>query len=315
MAAQRRTRPEGYADVHQDYRAAEWTPVPLPRGWKKPPPKDVTGDTERRYDPGPADYGRWAAESPDGNVALVMPRTVIGIDVDEYAGGGETRDELTRKHGGLPVTWESTSRADLDRSGIALYRVPSGARLVGMIDPGIQIVQYHHRYVVCWPSIHPEGRMYEWWLGTKPAGIPDVSALPELPGRWLRGLAARAGKSKGRPYDGDVGDWLDALPAGRLPARVRVQLQDAERSFSRPGGRYDTMVAAVARLVHLGAEGVPVSDAVIQLGDMYCAAVDGERDGEAEFWRAAEGAVAKFGGDRCRRRWPTAPWVSGCGAS
>lgn len=160
----------GYGSAWQAYADAWWTPTPLDRGTKHPPQPDVTGNKPTRYDPGPRDCREWANEFPDGNIMITMPANVIGIDVDAYRGGGGTLAGLTREYGDLPTTWESSSRDD--GSGIGLYRVPAGRRLVGKIDPGIEIIQYHHRYAVVWPSVHPEGRVYRWWIGDTSAASP-----------------------------------------------------------------------------------------------------------------------------------------------
>jgi hypothetical protein len=60
-----------------------------------------------------------------------------------------------------------------------------------------------------------------------------------------------------------------------------------------------------------------VRDALDELLDVYCDAVTGEREGqeENEFWRAVEGAVAKWGGRKPKRQWPAAPWLSDGGAA
>ena len=176
----------GYGSAWQDYRAAGWTPTPLPRGEKFPPQPDVTGNRPSRYNPTARDFKRWAAEFPDGNLMITMPDGVVGIDVDAYHGGLGTLERLTREHGELPTLWESTSRDD--GSGIALFRVPPGARLVGNIKEGIEVIQPHHRYAVVWPSIHPSGEMYRWWIGDTEVDIPLVRELPDLPRRWVKGL-------------------------------------------------------------------------------------------------------------------------------
>jgi hypothetical protein len=47
---------------------------------------------------------------------------------------------------------------------------------------GVEIIQRHHRYVMCWPSIHPEGGQY-FWLdedGTVTTP-PRAEEIPELP--------------------------------------------------------------------------------------------------------------------------------------
>ncbi len=100
-----------------------------------------------------------------------MPEGLIGYDVDAHHGGQLPPD--------LPVTVRSTSRDD--RSGISLYRVPPGTRLRGGDGPGVEIIQYHHRYAVAWFSVHPDGPRYHWlWPNDCRAEIPDVDDLPEL---------------------------------------------------------------------------------------------------------------------------------------
>jgi hypothetical protein len=46
----------------------------------------------------------WADEEPDGNIAVRLGDTVIGIDVDDYdgKGGGKTLAEAQRRWGALP---------------------------------------------------------------------------------------------------------------------------------------------------------------------------------------------------------------------
>jgi hypothetical protein len=294
MVQRRKTQALGYADVYQAYRDAGWTPAPLPRGEKWPPPTGYTGHDRRQ--PRDRDYARWATEEPDGNVMLVMPEGVIGIDRDNYHGAGTTMKSLHRAHGGLPVTPESTSRDD--GSGISFYRVPPGTRLRGAAGQGIEVIQVHHRYAVVWPSIHPEGRMYRWMtLGEPAVGIPVVSSLPELPAPWLRGLAARAGAA-GTPFDGEVEDWLAELRPGPMSYRVAAEVSRAT-SIIRTGRscRHDTMCHSLCALVRLGAQRQRgVVEAIDRLYETFCAALDGERDPEPEFFSALEWAIATSGG-------------------
>lgn len=293
-------RRKGYADVWRDYAEAGWTPTPLPRGKKYPPQPGVTGDTAERYVPTSRDFRRWASEFPCGNVMITMREDVVGIDLDVYHGGDETLDKLVRAHGELPDTWESSSRED--GSGIGLYRVPAGTRLRGVAGPGIEIIQAHHRYAVVYPSIHPEGRRYEWWFGTGAADIPKFYALPDLPRAWLKALTGKPkAAGDGTPYSGDVDTWLSELPGGWTPRGARRVLREAEHTFGDGSSRYDTMVTATAALVAMGAARRPgIGAAIEELDNAYFSAVDGERDAEREFWRAVEGAVKKFGGRKPR---------------
>lgn len=160
----------GYAGAAPLYLRLGWQgALPLKRGTKFPPPAGYTG----RGNPDPTDdqIGKWVQTETyrDGGLCLRLPDGIIGIDVDAYGNktGAATLNEAEKRWGKLPPTVRSTSRDD-GVSGIRLYRVPPGTELVGGIKfpdmeiGDIDVVQHHHRYMVCWPSIHPEGRQYRW---------------------------------------------------------------------------------------------------------------------------------------------------------
>ena len=220
----------GYADVYRWYIDAGWTPLPLPRGKKYPPPASYTG--EGRPIPTALQYAAWAKTYPDANVAIVMPDRVIGIDVDAYHGGRETFKTLIKRYGAIPNAPYSTNRND--SSGIFFYQVPAGTKLVGKIDGGIEIIQPTHRYAVVWPSIHPEGRMYRWHDAH---GSPLVDDLPELPEAWLKGLSAKAMVRTGHGFEGGADEWFGNLPKGILPLGYKITVRDAIKRLNAEGGR------------------------------------------------------------------------------
>ena len=176
---------DGYHDAARVYYDAGWSPLPLPRGAKTSPPEGTTGANGRW--PTVDDVELWTNEHRGGNVAIRMPDTVIGIDVDDYDDkhGGTTLDALEEQYGKLPATWKSTSRGD-GVSGIRVYRIPAGMEFPGMLGPGIDVIQHRHRYIVAAPSTHPNGGRYRWYdaNGDK-CGPPRVGDLPELPKAWL----------------------------------------------------------------------------------------------------------------------------------
>lgn len=185
-----------YADAFKVYREAAWPGVlPLPAGRKYPPPAGYTGAAG--VDPSFADCQAWAEGSPGANIALRMPRGVIGIDVDAYAGklGAGSLAEMAARWGELPATWSSTSREDGSR--IRFFRVPDGTLLPGEYaradgrDSGIEFIQHHHRYIAAAPSLHPEGRTYAWFTpdGQIAARVPSPGEFPWLPAAWLTGLS------------------------------------------------------------------------------------------------------------------------------
>ena len=175
----------GYAKAAPVYHERGWAPLPLPKGAKTAPPSGTTGAAGRW--PTLDEVVAWSSENPNGNIGLRLPKGVVGIDVDDYAnkGGGATLAQLEAEHGKLPPTWTSTSRG-LGVSGIRLFRVPEDVVFPGVLGPGIDVIQHHHRYVVAAPSIHPTGEQYAWY---NPEGVrgkgPAVADLPALPEAWL----------------------------------------------------------------------------------------------------------------------------------
>lgn len=135
---------------------------------------------------------QWADAEQDYGIALRMPVGMIAVDVDAYDGknGAITLASLIAKCGPLPPTWRNSSRNGDLISGHYFYRVPTdfkGRSDLGE-DSGIELVQPHHRYAVCSPTIHHKtGTVYKWW---KPAGNesepPSNSEITAwLPEPWL----------------------------------------------------------------------------------------------------------------------------------
>lgn len=185
-----------YAAYAHDYRKKGYSPVPLPPKSKKMLIKGWTGN-EGLMASG-ADVQEWCESDPEGNIALRLPRNVIGIDVDDYgmkSGAKSVRDAIA-EFGPLPSTGRVTSRYEQDKvSGIRLFRVPEGTVLASQfssagLGPDVEIVQFHHRYCVAPGSIHPDTNLPYKWIkidGTE-GELPAVADLPELPEAWLNGL-------------------------------------------------------------------------------------------------------------------------------
>ncbi|MDX1450291.1 MAG: AAA family ATPase, partial [Acidimicrobiia bacterium] len=212
----------------------------------------------------------WAAEHPDGNVALRVPKGVVGVDVDQYdeKRGADALDELGLDP--LPPTWISTSRPY--PSGIRWFRTPGDVRLKGAPVSGVEIVQHHHRYAIVPPSIHRDtGLPYRW---VTPDGEPSDTPprpedLPELPPEWVEAFRDHAEPAERR----------DPVPPRPAPARPPVdrsgavqRILDEHRDWS-PGGRHDTALKAsmaLARLEHSGHPGA--TEAIDIIGAEFLAA-------------------------------------------
>jgi hypothetical protein len=179
-----------YALAVEQYSAAGWLGVlPLPPRSKMPPPKRFTG--AGALWPSAADRADWSLNTdPECNVALRLPDTVVGLDIDQYGDkrGAEALMAVAAEHGlsPLPLTWRSSARDG--PSGIYLFRVPAGTKLRGEAAPGVETIQHHHRFAVVWPSWHPTlDVLYRWWTpeGIVSLRVPRLDELPELPADWL----------------------------------------------------------------------------------------------------------------------------------
>jgi AAA domain/Bifunctional DNA primase/polymerase, N-terminal len=210
-----------YVTAARRYHAAGWSPLPLPARKKKEPPTGWTGSA------GPmasaADVEAWCEDQPGGNIALRLPKTAVGIDVDAYKGPAEAAAwaALVERFGPLPETapW-CTSRED-GVSGVRLCGVPGDYKPAADMGLAGEIIWHGYRYVVAPPSIHPDtGKPYRW-VNAPDGCIPDAGKLPPLPPAWLEGL--RAG-NPAAPDGGGGNGWtdpdIDALIDHGIPGGV-----------------------------------------------------------------------------------------------
>ncbi len=271
-----------YADAATLYWDAGWRGIlPLPAGRKASPPAGWTGRGGAW--PSRPDVQAWCdGNEGAGNLGLRLPDDIIGLDVDNYSGktGAATLAAAVERYGELPPTWRSTSRDD-GVSGIRLYRIPAGLAWPGELGPGTEIIQHIHRYVVAWPSIHPEGRVYRWITPdgvTTAAGIPTPDELPPLPDSWIEGV------TQGRLFedlvkanlnDLEITAWLTAHGAGTPCAAVKMTVDRyiTER-LTGTGSRHDAARDATARLMRMAAEGhTGVVAAVNEIGVAFRGAI------------------------------------------
>lgn len=250
----------------------------------------VTGHNGRW--PSFADITAWTEDYPRANLALRLPNSVVAIDVDDYAGknGGKTLAHAESLWGALPPTVRSTSRLD-GVSGIRLYRIEPGVELETLIRfpdlglGGIEVCQAFHRYVVAWPSLHPDtGRRYRWLdaNGNVSADIPRPSELPELPVAWRKALERKAIQVT---TSADAAKNLAALPGGIMTPNVASELAKAQLALtSGAGSRHDVTLAAVGALFRLAERGgeTGIREALDKLAQAFIASVtkDGSRSRE-----------------------------------
>lgn len=297
------------------YNEAGFMPLPVTQGTKKIAVNGYTGRDGKWTEV--AGVARWISQYPDHNIAIRMPKNVIGIDVDDYDGkaGAETMWALERELGELPATLASTSRED-GLSGIRLYRVPEGIDWRGGL-PGIEILTWYHRYAMVWPSIHPDtGRMYEWHAWQLGEMMPygesmtmermqdELGNLPELPDEWVEHLRRQYTSSSaksGKLERAEITAWLRDNGAGSPCEMISLTAEKWRSELEGAGeigGAHEVMVNGVKALIGDAMEGhTGMLGALSEFRDLFYEAAGDrreQRDIRSEWMRAVYGAVRLY---------------------
>ena len=294
-----------YADKALEWFQNGWWPLPLPEGQKAPVPTGYTGYEGK--EPDRAQIKKWIEANPSGNIAIRVPHNVIGIDVDVYGDkhGDQTLAELEANYGELPPTIRTSARGIASKSGIRWYRIREGATFPGSLGPGIEVVQYHHRYAVVYPSMNPSAKRRYQNIDDKTGEVFTECFAPEnctpLPEGWYEATAVRGeGLDKSaRVNDAEVDAFLaepgNAAQSCRAIKGV-LKLERAKLSKAVDDGtsRYDTARDGCMALVRLAQEGHRgVSAALSELESDYLDSVAGETGRDPGEWpRMLQGAVA-----------------------
>ena len=297
-----------YAVAFAQYQRVGWAVIPV--HGKYPPEPGWTG-AQGEW-PSYADMLTWA-DGAQGklNIAIRLPRNVIGIDVDAYTDkrGAATLAECESRWGALPATWWSTSRDD-GKSGIRLFQIPEGLSWPGQLPGGgVEVIIWNHRYVVSWPSLHPEGRVYRWISREGTVSLHQVPApneLPFLPDAWVNGLSR--GEYHQEPKAAlDLGGgaaWLVSLSGADQPPCPRLAgiVRHLVGELAQPASRHEAALLGTLNLIRRGEEGHPgILESLRVVGESFVLAVTGDgsrttRSAWAEWTRITEGAVAKMVG-------------------
>ena len=189
-----------YGEAALKYIKAGWPEVlPIWRGGTKDKQPMVRGYHGREGAwPDKDTTTLWSHRYARVNIALRLPRWIVGLDVDHYAdkAGGDSLGDLQDKLGPLPGTFVSTARTD-GVSGIRLFMLPgdyAASSWPSQAAPDIEMITWYERYVICSPSMHKTGNEYKWYRqSSKFKEMQEYRILPgpatcisTLPVRWLR---------------------------------------------------------------------------------------------------------------------------------
>lgn len=287
-----------FAALWEIYLERGWEVLPLPAGRKGPPPGGTTGRTGK---PIGADVAMACADD-DSDLGVRMPPGVIGLDWDDYRGEAiQLQEELEAKHGKLPDTWSSSSRAWPSR--IDYYRFPAGhedAELPGTLGC-LDIIQHHHRYAKV-AGTHPDtGERYRWadrdgHLTPDPSIAHDrgdlppfVEDLPELPIGWLNLQSPKP--------EIDYTSLNLPIPETWRPAVLEPLAQALTALQGGHGSRHDAVNSALMSLANAAVSGYgEAPEAITQLREAWMGEMSEARGdiGALEEWdRMLSGAQAK----------------------
>lgn len=321
-----------FAAAAMNYLEAGWSPIPLPYKEKWPPPDGKTGAAGEYVDA--VQLKRWLTPRarvnsgklnyPPGNIALRLPRNVIGIDVDAYGtkAGEETLAKAEQAWGPLPPTWVATSRTD-GVSGIRLFRIPEGLAWPGELTTGkgVELIRWDHRFAIVAPSIHDKtGQAYHWYqqfeyppsrgMEEVSDAIPLIEDLAELPAEWVEGLTGGTKWKERAASEGmgatEVRDWLAArLDPETLCATMRSTMTkwtNSIRHAGDDGGAHEAALQGAWALIgDAGAGHAGIHKALNKLRKAFLVAVaerrgsgrDGERLAKEEWARIVVRGVQK----------------------
>jgi hypothetical protein len=223
------SRPVSLLDFALAYARAGFAVFPCRRRGKEPITKHGFKDASCDE----AQIRKWWMDSPNANVGIASGARsgLIVVDIDSLA-GAKLLAELARQFGTLPPTHHDTT----GKGHQFFFKLRSDCGTVPSSAEGGLDIRADGGYVVAPPSIHPNGKTYQW-----DATSPDEIAFAP---QWLLGFArnregmlkalgrAEAGGDRAGAKIAGGGSLASAGPAnGPSPAFAVVSPPDMKRGY------------------------------------------------------------------------------------
>lgn len=239
------------------YSEIGWRILPLEPGRKEPIGrlvphgcKDASADGD--------DLLRWWGEVPDAGIAVATGSEsgLWVLDIDGPVGAVVWWDWEAR-HEPIHTLAQRTGRVDGGRQLFFRWPMDLEVRNKAKVVPGID-VRGERGYVVLPPSLHPDGRRYQWegtWEGRVMAANAPKALLKMVGAQRAKGPSSQRSYSRTTPYGRKAADdlELDLASCGRggrdhEAFRVAVRLMELERDGELEHGEIEkVMRAALAR--------------------------------------------------------------------
>lgn len=201
----------------------EWGLQYAARGWRvftlsrsKKPYKGSHGFLDATTDP--AAIERMWTQHPGANIGLATGAGLVVLDVDGSEGLAELK-ALTALHGPLPVTLCARTG-----NGFHIYLSGDGVKSSAR---GNLHVRGQGGYVMAPPSLHPNGRRYEW---IDPS--ITVARLPDWLKGWMQGDKRNSEIGRQLTDVGGLPSHLGVLPRRQLALRAIEAIKTAETTWS-----------------------------------------------------------------------------------
>ena len=237
---------DGMGGVAQDYASRGLAVIPLWPKAKEPAVQNgvyaATTDMEG--------LGQWFHDHPGFNVGIACGAAsggLVVIDLDCHGGddgpnGWDALKEWERAHGQLPDTVTALTGS----GGYHLYyRAPAGLKVGGSVNRELGVdVKSDGGYIVAPPSIHPNGRPYEWEYDLDERAIAEVD-------------------------ENVLGFIESARPGGASVGGGQSQRLELPETIGA-GGRNDTLYRAGCSMRSKGVDAAVLADALRGLNSSRC---------------------------------------------
>lgn len=211
---------------------------------------------------------QWWRQSPNANIGIPTGNGMLALDVDGPE-GAQSLAALLAVHGPLPETPEQTT----GKGRHLLFRVEGRTKNTSRrLGAGLD-TRGDGGYIIVAPSIHPNGKRYEWAAGRSPSEV-EIAPAPE----WLIAklvkpkVNERASTGAQRPDPSEIPD-----------AYVRRAVDDEyQKVATAPTGARNTIINeaafALGQLVGAGVLDETTARCTLEAAADACGALSDERD-------------------------------------